>query len=164
MRIEANPIFLASGSLSIKTDMSGKIDLSSCIATSRTNDLTCSNIEIGNQALCSMTDILKLAVELYQAVVVSLGQDVRGLGCPSFHRYTRCVLRALLAQLHSCKAGCHWLWRQILRPGGTSNGSVVWVAPFSSRPTWRGEILSTMHCLTISSANSLSVQWLIARP
>jgi len=58
--------------------MSGKIDLSSCIATSRTNDLTCSNIEIGNQALCSMTDILKLAVELYQAVVVSLGQDVRG--------------------------------------------------------------------------------------
>jgi len=26
-----------------------------------------------------MTDILKLAVELYQAVVVSLGQDVRGL-------------------------------------------------------------------------------------
>jgi len=107
MRIEAigNQIpFLASGSLSIKTDMSGKIDLSSCIATSRTNDLTCSNIEIGNQALCSMTDILKLAVELYQAVVVSLGQDVRGLGCPSFHRYTRCGLRALLAQLHSCKA------------------------------------------------------------
>jgi len=92
MRIEAIgnqiPFFGIRFTLNQDADMSGKIDLSSCIATSRTNDLTCSNIEIGNQALCSMTDILKLAVELYQAVVVSLGQDVRGLGCPSFHRYT----------------------------------------------------------------------------
>jgi len=31
-----------------------------------------------------MTDILKLAVELYQAVVVSLGQDVRGLDARHF--------------------------------------------------------------------------------